>query len=338
MAACLKIWAALARLSWTCLKPLIAARVLQVFGREWATLSSLSRASWWIVWGSVGKLGLALLALASGDWSKAKNLAKEALGLGKAEANAKANWQGGGTDGLSDKEKDAEPYIQEAAKEYNLNPNLLRALIKQESGFNPNILSPVGAIGYSQLMPETAEGLGVNPWNPRENIMGGAHYLRQQLDTFDGNIEKALAAYNAGPGAVMKYGGIPPYEETQNYVSSILSNLQDYEQKTTYNKPENEDNNQQSFRDSSDQPSFQTLSDGLRDPNWWDKLKEWWNKTLFTAKSSSTDSLLRPSSYLANGFMSADPMMLNNFMQSSSPVYAQIRVGLLMSPTKLIMR
>lgn len=114
--------------------------------------------------------------------------------------------------------------IRRIARQEGVDPPLLRALIRQESGNNPNARSPAGAIGRTQLMPATARGLGVNPYNDRQNVRGGARYLRQQLDRFGGDTRKALAAYNAGPGAVQKYGGVPPYAETQNYVRSILSN------------------------------------------------------------------------------------------------------------------
>ncbi len=87
---------------------------------------------------------------------------------------------------------------------------------------NQDEISEVGAIGVMQLMPETAAGLGVNPYDEQENIEGGTIYLKQMLDKFDGNISHAVAAYNAGPGAVQKYGGVPPYGETQAYVGRVL--------------------------------------------------------------------------------------------------------------------
>jgi hypothetical protein len=105
----------------------------------------------------------------------------------------------------------------------DLSPNLVKSVIKQESGFDPNAKSAVGAEGLMQLMPGTARDMGVfNSWNPYQNVKGGVKYLAQMLSRFDGNVQKALAAYNAGPEAVAKYKGIPPYSETKNYVSTIM--------------------------------------------------------------------------------------------------------------------
>ena len=115
-------------------------------------------------------------------------------------------------------------YIEMAtaiAREEGVDPDLFLRLIQQESSFNPDAVSSAGAIGLGQLMPGTAADLGVDPYEPEENLRGSARYLRQQLDEF-GDTRIALAAYNAGPGNVRKYGGIPPFEETQNYVSKIL--------------------------------------------------------------------------------------------------------------------
>lgn len=109
----------------------------------------------------------------------------------------------------------------EAAKRNGVDPDLFLRLVRQESGFQPHVQSSAGAYGPAQLMPATAAGLGVDYRDPMQNLDGGARYLRQQLDTF-GSPELALAAYNAGPGAVKKYGGIPPYKETQKYVRAIL--------------------------------------------------------------------------------------------------------------------
>lgn len=112
--------------------------------------------------------------------------------------------------------------IEIKAKKYDLDPKLLAGLIRQESNFNPYAVSHCGAMGLGQLMPETARSLGVvDPFNASQNLEGAAKYLKQMLDKFGGNTTKALAAYNAGPGAVQKYGGVPPYTETQNYVRSI---------------------------------------------------------------------------------------------------------------------
>ena len=125
------------------------------------------------------------------------------------------------------------PYATEidaAAKKYNVDPALLRGLIRQESNFNPNAGSPAGARGLTQLMPGTAAALGVDPSVPAQAIEGGAKYLRQQLDKFGNDPAKALAAYNAGPGAVQRYAGVPPYAETQNYVRKVLAYAAEYRQ------------------------------------------------------------------------------------------------------------
>jgi Rod binding domain-containing protein len=113
-------------------------------------------------------------------------------------------------------------WIKEASAKFNLPPSLLQAVIIVESAGNPNAVSNAGAKGLMQLIDSTASYVGVkNVFNPRENIHGGAKYLREMLDMFGGNLDLALAAYNAGPGNVMKYNGIPPFRETQNYVQRV---------------------------------------------------------------------------------------------------------------------
>lgn len=112
--------------------------------------------------------------------------------------------------------------ILEASRKHGVDPRLVAAVAARESAFNPNALSAVGASGIMQLMPETAKFLGVtNPLDARESVFGGARYLRTLLDTYRGDLDLTLAAYNAGPGAVQRYNGVPPFRETQAYVKSI---------------------------------------------------------------------------------------------------------------------
>lgn len=118
--------------------------------------------------------------------------------------------------------------VHELSQRFDLSPALIEALVWQESRWNASARSPVGARGLAQLMPGTARELGVNPDDPFANLEGGARYLRQQLDRFDGNLDKALAAYNAGPGRVIAAGGIPRIRETQTYVAAIMGRLSNH--------------------------------------------------------------------------------------------------------------
>jgi soluble lytic murein transglycosylase-like protein len=112
--------------------------------------------------------------------------------------------------------------IQEAARLYDMDANLIHAVMQAESAFHPYAVSRAGAEGLMQLMPELSNEMGVgNAFDPRENIMGGVRYLKRLLDYHDGNLDLALASYNAGPGNVERYGGVPPFRETRNYVKTI---------------------------------------------------------------------------------------------------------------------
>jgi len=122
--------------------------------------------------------------------------------------------------------KDMNQIFAEASAKYGIPENLLKAVAKAESNFDPNAVSSCGAMGVMQLMPETAKSLHVNnPYDAEENIYGGARYLSYLYNKYDGNISLTLAAYNAGPGNVAKYDGVPPFEETQNYIKRISDYL-----------------------------------------------------------------------------------------------------------------
>jgi Rod binding domain-containing protein len=130
--------------------------------------------------------------------------------------------------------------IQAASQKFGVNANLIKAVMASESGGKPNAQSSKDAKGLMQLIDSTASDMGVkNVWNPQQNIFGGAKYLKQMLDKFQGDLPSAVASYNAGPAAVEKHGGVPPIKETKDYVSKVLNYLQQFEQQEMYNNDDN---------------------------------------------------------------------------------------------------
>lgn len=167
------------------------------------------------------------------NFSESLNSATEALNDAQATSNSATVTNATGsaaavTSTTASVPTDLMSIFQEAAQTYGVDVNLLTAIARQESNFTASATSSSGAMGIMQLMPATAQGLGVNDaYNPYENIMGGAKYISQLLSRYNGDVSLALAAYNAGSGNVAKYGGIPPFAETQNYVSKVLGYYQD---------------------------------------------------------------------------------------------------------------
>ncbi len=153
--------------------------------------------------------------------SLVNSLAEEKRFQGPSSSSSASTWKGDS--------KDFDGMIADASKKHGVDESLIRAVIRQESAYNPKATSHCGAMGLMQLMPDTAKELGcADAYDPYQNIMGGTKYLKQLLERFDGNMTKAIAGYNAGPGAVEQYGGLPPYRETQDYVTKVLDNYRHY--------------------------------------------------------------------------------------------------------------
>jgi soluble lytic murein transglycosylase-like protein len=206
----------------------IAQRVQQLQGLIEQTRqagSGLSSAGATTGASSTGSPSATALQAPAGDFAAALQAATMA-DSSSPTATQSESAAGAGADG-----GEYDSMIEQAAERYGIDPAVLHGLIQQESGFDPNAQSSAGASGLTQLMPATASSMGVsNPLNPSESIEGGARYLSQLMSQFGGNTEDALAAYNAGPGAVQQYGGIPPYAETQSYVSKVLGYAEAYRQ------------------------------------------------------------------------------------------------------------
>jgi soluble lytic murein transglycosylase-like protein len=178
---------------------------------------------------------IANTASRTGNFGLAQMIYKELAGKDAENPQKIMAAQGAyGTQPARASEKQIEGWVNEASETLNMDKNLIKAVIRQESGGNSMARSGKGAKGLMQLMDSTAREMGVaNPYNGRQNIMGGVKYLKQLLARFNGDESKALAAYNAGPGTVEQYGGIPPFEETQNYVKNVLQYREQLSQEAT---------------------------------------------------------------------------------------------------------
>ncbi len=166
------------------------------------------------------------------DYGEEPQEEEAAIEKKKEEGEGEGEGEGGGKGlvdlGVEVTKEQIEKWVQEAAKKHEVDPNLIKAMMKAESSFDPKAVSEKGAQGLMQLMPGTAKDMEVtDPFDPKQNIGGGAKYIAQQLKEF-GSLEKALAAYNAGPSRVREYGGVPPFSDTQKYIKDVLKYYKEY--------------------------------------------------------------------------------------------------------------
>jgi soluble lytic murein transglycosylase-like protein len=195
------------------------AEMSRKIGFDWLVLAALAACGWGVP--SAASADVLEIGQGGASWIAGGPIQEFATALPNGQASATPLTQAADSAGP----QQWRGHVAQLAAKYDVSPSLIEALVWQESRWRTGALSPAGARGLAQLMPGTARELGVNPNDPLANLEGGVRYLRQQLDAFDGDVEKALAAYNAGPAKVARAGGVPNIRETQNYVAVIMARL-----------------------------------------------------------------------------------------------------------------